>query len=126
MSNNSFEKSHRLLKACDFAYLKVNSKSLSRPWIRAFYKPTKIDSDKTRIAFAVSKKVGKANRRNRLKRLMRNSFRTSNYKNMSLDILFVVSHNLYKKVHDKDKAERYLLNSFNELINDLSGSLNDK
>ncbi|MCK5883409.1 MAG: ribonuclease P protein component [Bacteriovoracaceae bacterium] len=126
MSYASFEKSHRLRKACDFAHLKSGSKTLSRPWIRAFFKSTAVDSSQTRIGFAVSKKVGKANRRNRLKRLMRDSFRCSEHKFLSTDILVVVSPNLFKKVSDNDRAERYLLNSFQELMNEVKcASLNE-
>lgn len=121
MNNNSFEKSHRLLKACDFLYLKTECSTLSRPWVRAFFKSSRVSETKTRIGFAVSKKVGKANKRNRLKRLMRESFRTSKFKNLGLDLLIVVSPGLYKKIDDPIRAEKYLLNSFNLLLNDVYG-----
>lgn len=124
MAPNSFEKHHRLLKACDFSYLKVNSQTLSRPWLRVFYSSSRLGSEKTRVGFSVSKKVGKANCRNRVKRILREKFRLSPYKVLGKDILFVVSPNLFKKIENQDQAEAALCKSFDELFH-LLGSDND-
>ncbi len=116
MTTNGYEKYHRLLKACDFSFLKLESKMLSAPWIRVFYCPSRLKKEDTRIGFSVTKKVGKAHDRNRLKRLLKEAFRQSPYKHLGLDALFVVPPNLLKKIEDQQTAERYLRESFNKLL----------
>lgn len=98
----------------------------SRPWIRAFFSSSRINSESTRIAFSVTKKVGKANVRNRVKRLLKESFRQSEYKFRGMDILFVVSPNLFKKVESKELAESYLLNSFKGLLKEVGKAHGDQ
>lgn len=120
MIDQSFGKDFRLLVSRDFTYLKVGSKSLSRPFVRAYFKKTRVNSDKTRIGFSITKKVGKANVRTRVRRLFRESFRISTHKYLGLDVLIVVSPSIFKKITPVSKAESYLLNSFNELMENLS------
>ena len=91
MSCNSFSKDFRLLKPSDFENLKIERLVVRRKFLSAYYKKSKIDSKLTRIGISVSKKVGKANFRNPLKRLIRENFRTSVFKNLGRDISFVVS-----------------------------------
>ena len=59
-----------------------------------YYK--KNDLNNSRLGIAVSKKFGKAVRRNSFKRQVREVFRKSTFKNSSFDIL-VVSNNRYFK-----------------------------
>ena len=86
-----FEKNFRLLSASDFSELKVDSLSFKKPSFIIYYK--KNNFNQSRIGLSVPKKIGKANVRNRLKRLIREYFRQSEYKFLGVDILFVVSWN---------------------------------
>jgi ribonuclease P protein component len=54
----------------------------------------KNDHNNSRLGIAVSKKFGKAIRRNAFKRHVREVFRKSNFKNSNFDVL-VVSNNRY-------------------------------
>ena len=91
MSCNSFSKDFRLLKPSDFENLKNGRSVVRRRFLSAYYKKSKVDSKLTRIGISVSKKVGKSNFRNLLKRLIREIFRTSVFKNLGKDVSFVVS-----------------------------------
>lgn len=91
MADSRFEKKFRLLSANDFSELKVGSFSFKKPTLIVYYK--KNPFNQTRIGLSVPKKIGKAHDRNRLKRLIREYFRKSNYKFLGFDILFVVSWN---------------------------------
>lgn len=98
---NRFDKSFRLLSANDFAHLKSGCKRKSVTWLRGYYKFSK--NKKTRIGLSVSKKLGNAVLRNRVKRILRESFRMSSYKYLGIDILIVVSPKLYSNFsHIKD------------------------
>ncbi|OFZ23437.1 MAG: ribonuclease P protein component [Bdellovibrionales bacterium RIFOXYA1_FULL_36_14] len=91
MTCNSFSKDFRLLKPRDYENLKNERLVIRRKFLSAYYKKSKIDSEQTRIGISVSRKVGKSNFRNLLKRLIRENFRTSVFKNLGKDISFVVS-----------------------------------
>lgn len=120
MADKSFGKEYRLLSARDFGYLRENSKSLSFSFLRIYYTENRLKSDTTRVGFSVSKKVGKANIRNRLKRIFRDKFRNSDYRCLNKDILFVVSPAILKKIKCRDDAERILLNSFSKAFKKIS------
>lgn len=87
----------------------------------AYYK-SKPSQENTRLGLSVSKKVGGAVIRNRLKRLLRESFRQSEWKNLGIDALFVVSPHLYKNIKDKKEAERKLLDGFAEMLQKIGAS----
>lgn len=89
MAERGFQKKFRLLSASDFSELKVDSLSYKKPSLIIYYK--KNPYNQTRIGLSVTKKIGKAHDRNRLKRLIREYFRNSPYKFLGADILFVVS-----------------------------------
>lgn len=89
MADSGFEKKFRLLSASDFRELKVGSSSYKKASLIIYYK--KNSFNQSRIGIAVPKKIGKAHDRNRLKRLIREFFRTSDYKFLGYDILIVVS-----------------------------------
>lgn len=91
MADSRFEKKFRLLSASDFSELKVDSLSFKKPSLIIYYK--KNPFNQTRIGLSVPKKIGKAHDRNRLKRILREFFRKSQYKFLGVDILFVVSWN---------------------------------
>ena len=89
MADCSFEKNFRLLSARDFDELKVGSSSYKKAALIVYYK--KNSYNQSRIGLSIPKKIGKSHDRNRLKRLMREFFRTSPYKFLGYDILLVVS-----------------------------------
>lgn len=95
-ADNGFDKSYRLLSADDFSYLRKGSKNFSHKWLRIYYKPSKNNSSTTRIGISVTKKVGKANKRNLCKRLIREYFRNSEHKFLGQDLLVLVSPRLFK------------------------------
>lgn len=89
MADFGFEKKFRLLSARDFEELKVGSSSYKKAALIIYYK--KNSFNQSRIGLSVPKKIGKSHDRNRLKRLLREFFRTSPYKFLGYDILLVVS-----------------------------------
>ncbi|AUO00141.1 ribonuclease P protein component [Bacteriovorax stolpii] len=89
MADNKFEKKFRLLSASDFEELKVGSSSYKKASLIIYYKKNSFNL--SRIGLSIPKKIGKSHDRNRLKRLIREFYRTSPYKFLGYDILFVVS-----------------------------------
>ena len=121
MADNHFDKSYRLLSAQDFSYLRRGSKQFKTKWIMAYYRPSRLraTSTHTRVGFSITKKVGKANTRNRFKRILRDMFRNSSVKNKELDILVIISPYLTKRIDDPVKQEKVLRDSFNELLSSI-------
>tara|TARA_B100000683_G_scaffold262969_1_gene290734 strand:- start:325 stop:723 length:399 start_codon:yes stop_codon:yes gene_type:complete len=120
-------KKNRLSSPKAFLNLKKGADCLKTRWVRAFFKSSlDSESNDTRIAMSVSKKVGPANQRNRLKRLVRERFRTSNVKKSGFDILFVVSPNLFRPGRnadiDREKRERGFVDCIQEILLKLEGS----
>ena len=91
-----FPKSHRLLKASDFNNLRKDfKKKFSGPFLLIFKKN---ELEHSRLGIAVTKKSANAVYRNKVKRIVRNTFRNSNIKNESFDLLVIF--NKSKKVKD--------------------------
>ena len=127
MAQFYLSKKNRLSSPKAFLNLKKGADCLKTRWIRVFFKETlEKESGDTRIAMSISKKVGPANQRNRLKRLVRESFRISKVKNSGLDILFVVSPNIFRPgrnaVIDREKRERGFVDCLQEILLKLEGS----
>lgn len=97
MPDESFSKKFRLLNKDDFSYLKKGSRRFFIGNLIFFYKKSKNDKDLTRIGLSVSKKVGNAVVRNRLKRVLRETFRKSQYKHLSVDLLVVVNPKVWNR-----------------------------
>ena len=95
---HQFTKRSRLTSLKAFRNLREDSCCLKTKFIRAYYKKSLDDCCETRIGISVSKKVGSAKIRNRLKRLIRENFRVSGAKAKGVDILFVTSPFLFKFV----------------------------
>lgn len=72
MVDFSFLKSHRLLNKSDFQYLRKDASFLRFRSFHCFYKNSNTTS---RLGLSVSKKVGNAVKRNRIKRVFREEFR---------------------------------------------------
>ncbi len=112
MADCSFEKNFRLLSARDFDELKVGSSSYKKAALIVYYK--KNSYNQSRIGLSVPKKIGKSHDRNRLKRLMREFFRTSLYKFLGYDILLVVSWSRNLLPESSEIKEATLLRNLNE------------
>ena len=93
---HQFTKKSRLTSLKAFQNLREDSCCLKTKFIRAYYKESLDDCCATRIGVSVSKKVGSANIRNRLKRLIRENFRLSGAREKGVDVLFVTSPFLFK------------------------------
>lgn len=73
MKKNAYTKDDRLLKRAEFLYLsKTGDKIYSKHFMAIIEKNEK---DRNRLGVTVSKKVGKAASRNRIKRVIREYFR---------------------------------------------------
>ena len=84
-----FGKSSRLTKKSHFDYLRSGAnRAFSGPF-NLFYKISNSESSGSRIGISVSKKFGKANKRNRVKRVAREWFRQSEIRDKNIDMLLV-------------------------------------
>lgn len=115
MADCGFEKKFRLLSARDFDELKVGSSSYKKAALIVYYK--KNSYNQSRIGLSVPKKIGKSHDRNRLKRLMREFFRTSPYKFLGYDILLVVSWSRNLLPESSEVKEATLKKNLNEYFN---------
>lgn len=112
--SNSFGKEYRLLNSQDFDYLREGSKRFNHPFFRVYYKPSKLNSEHSRIGISISKKVGKAHLRNNIKRHFREFFRCSQLKEKNHDLFMVISPHLFKK-NKEDEAISILKEGFSSL-----------
>jgi len=112
VAERGFEKKFRLLSARDFDELKVGSSSYKKPALIVYFK--KNSYNQSRIGLSIPKKIGKSHDRNRLKRLMREFFRTSPYKFLGYDILLVVSWSRNLQPESSEVKESVLLKNLRE------------
>ena len=122
MADCRYEKNFRLLSASDFSKLKVDSLSYKKPSLIVYYK--KNPFNQTRIGLSVPKKLGKAHDRNRLKRLIREHFRKSQFKFLGTDVLFVVSWNRTIISENESFKENTLLKNLDDFFIHLNNLIN--
>ena len=120
-SGEGFPKSLRLLTSRDFDRLKSGSSVFQNSIIRVYSKKAISEQLHARFGFAVSKKVGKAHDRNRLKRLMREYLRKNDLKFAPWDFLFVVSPRALQGA-DPSSCERRFIDSVEHIVSKISGS----
>lgn len=91
IADKGFGKNFRLLSASDFARLKKNAQLFKSHTFFIYHRSNQdLALSHARLGIAVSKKVGKAHDRNRLKRIIRELFRQHDLKNKPFDLLIVV------------------------------------
>jgi ribonuclease P protein component len=84
---NLFKKTHRLLKKSDYNHVFAQAKKIATPEFVVLYRNN--DKSHARLGLALSKKmIAKSHDRNRIKRLIRETFRT-NKQLPCVDIIFL-------------------------------------
>ncbi|MCY4524844.1 MAG: ribonuclease P protein component [Halobacteriovoraceae bacterium] len=115
MSGLAFSKKFRLLASKEFLYLRTKGKRIQEKFLRGYFCDS--NSERTRIGISVSRKVGGAIRRNRVKRILREYFRKSSYRYRGKDLMIIVSPKLFSFYKKQKEAEVALLDSFRPLLN---------
>ena len=87
--SNKFLKSQRLLNKNDFQGMRNGSRFLVSGILLFYYKENNLEH--SRLGVAVTKKFGKANKRNKMKRKIREFFRNSDLVDTTKDILVAVN-----------------------------------
>ena len=82
--------------------------------LRVFYK-TSPRREETRIGLAVSKKVGNAVTRNRIKRVLREEFRLSPFREKGIDALIVVKPKGKRSIHTTPLLKQSFYRCFGQI-----------
>ncbi|ABS60889.1 MULTISPECIES: ribonuclease P protein component [Fervidobacterium] len=113
----TFRKKERLKLRRDITLLFKEGKSVQNEYFVIIYRKNGLDY--SRIAISVKKKFGKANRRNKLRRWVRECFRTNKYNiSKGFDFLIIARKNLSEKFDKADYRSicSSLLNVFERII----------
>lgn len=94
-SDNKFLKLNRLLSKNDFQGLRTGSRFFASGLFVFYIKPN--NNTNTRLGIAITKKFGKANIRNKMKRKVREYFRQSEIKATGYDLLVSINFKKIKK-----------------------------
>ncbi len=88
VQRQTFRRSERLSKPADFDRVYSDGQKIGSASLALFFGPS--PSEKTRVGISVSKKMGNAVTRNRIKRLLREAFRLNKHRlKRGYDLLFV-------------------------------------
>ena len=88
VQRQTFRRSERLTKPADFDRVYTDGQKIGSASLALFFDPS--PSETTRVGISVSKKMGNAVTRNRIKRLLREAFRLNKHKlKKGYDLLFV-------------------------------------
>jgi len=88
MKQNSFSRLHKILKERDFRLLLKKGKRFKTKSFTFFVLPSSLH--RSRLGVSISKKVGRAHDRNRVKRILREGYRQTRFLPI-LDTLVVVN-----------------------------------
>lgn len=106
MGKYSLRKSEHLRKSSDFKKIYSKGKSCADHFVVLFVLPN--DLGRNRLGLSVSKKIGKAVKRNRIKRLFREVYRLNKDKlSQGLDLIFLARKDAIKL--DFPKMEKSIL-----------------
>jgi ribonuclease P protein component len=114
MMRFSFKKEDRILKRSEFLELAQSGRKLQNDGFIAIFKPGRFNS--SRLGITITRKVGKAAQRNRIKRLVREYFRLNRqHLNQNWDINIVAK----KKAADlsSEKVDSFLQDLFEKISN---------
>lgn len=115
---NTFQKKNRIINKNDFESLKNQSHFLHSKSLLAFYKSN--STSLSRIGLSISKKYGNAIKRNRLKRIIRELFRRSSFKELGVDVNFVPNiKSMRKNAYTYEEFEKRVLKDFYYLFNSI-------
>jgi ribonuclease P protein component len=120
MSGKKFGRNRRLLSQKDFEYLRKGARSLRSILACFYFKTSRLNANETRIAFSVSRKVGKSVVRNRIRRLLREQLRTSGFTHLGVDVLMVIHPKRENDFATRKDYETALLKSVLEIWNKIS------
>ncbi len=104
------------LKRIDFNYLREKPFRERSSLFLLFHKPSRLHYSYSRFAFSLSKKVGKAVVRNRLRRILKEFLRTQEDKTLGVDFLIVVNNLIFKKFPNSSETEQLLLGELKDLL----------
>jgi ribonuclease P protein component len=95
-ASNDFPKKSRLLNSTDFNYFRQDSVVFRCPSFIVLFKSSRLELNSARLGLSVSRKAGKANIRNFLKRRFRENFRFF-LKTFPIDMQIIVARPFYSK-----------------------------